>query len=235
MAVAYVPAFLEDLQIFHLERANGLYGPSVFLLSNFLIGLPYLFLISLLFSLITYFLIAFNTSSAAKFWWYTFYLSLDLLAAESLVILISAIAPIFVAALAITAFANGLWMAVGGFLVPLPQLNVFWRYAWHYWDYQGWVFRGMMGNEFSGRSYACATAAAATTSGGALGGGGSGGGVCHCMFQSELSGQCRIAGEAVLRIYGIGQERRGMWVGIMIAIVIGYRLAGWGVIWWRRA
>lgn len=42
MAVAYVPAFLEDRAIFVKERANGLYGPTAFLLSNFIIGLPYL-------------------------------------------------------------------------------------------------------------------------------------------------------------------------------------------------
>ena len=42
MAVAYVPAFLEDRAVFIKERANGLYGASSFLIANFLIGLPYL-------------------------------------------------------------------------------------------------------------------------------------------------------------------------------------------------
>lgn len=42
MAVAYVPSFLEDHAAFVKERANGLYGSAVFMLSNFLIGLPYL-------------------------------------------------------------------------------------------------------------------------------------------------------------------------------------------------
>jgi hypothetical protein len=42
MAVAYVPAFLEDRATFVKEHANGLYGPAAFNLSNFIIGLPYL-------------------------------------------------------------------------------------------------------------------------------------------------------------------------------------------------
>jgi hypothetical protein len=42
MAVAYVPSFLEDRATFIKERANGLYGASAFMLSNFIIGLPYL-------------------------------------------------------------------------------------------------------------------------------------------------------------------------------------------------
>lgn len=42
MAVAYVPAFLEDRATFIKERANGLYGAMPFMLANFLIGLPFL-------------------------------------------------------------------------------------------------------------------------------------------------------------------------------------------------
>lgn len=64
------------------------------------------------------------------------WLFLDLIAAESLVVLMSSIFPIFVVALALTAFANGLWMSVGGFLVSPNVLNVFWKYWARYIDYQ---------------------------------------------------------------------------------------------------
>jgi hypothetical protein len=42
MAVAYVPAYLEDYDVFQKDRANGLYGSAQFMLANFLIGVPYL-------------------------------------------------------------------------------------------------------------------------------------------------------------------------------------------------
>jgi hypothetical protein len=42
MAVAYVPAYLEDFAVFRKDRANGLYGATQFNIANFLIGLPYL-------------------------------------------------------------------------------------------------------------------------------------------------------------------------------------------------
>lgn len=61
---------------------------------------------------------------------------LDLVAAESLVVLMTAIFPNFVIALALVAFANGLWMSVGGFLVTPTILNPFWKYVFHYIDYQ---------------------------------------------------------------------------------------------------
>ena len=134
MAVAYVPAFLEDRATFTKERANGLYGAAPFMIANFLIGTPYLFLISLIFSIISYWLGNFRPSGEAFFTW-VMWLFLDLLAGESLVVLISSIFPNFVIALALTAFANGLWMSVGGFLVSPEVLNVFWRYVFHYIDY----------------------------------------------------------------------------------------------------
>ncbi|KAL8795508.1 MAG: hypothetical protein Q9182_007531 [Xanthomendoza sp. 2 TL-2023] len=134
MAVAYVPAFLEDRATFIKERANGLYGATPFMIANFLIGLPYLFLISLIFSIIAYWLNNFRPSASAFFTW-VMWLFLDLLAGESLVVLMSSLFPNFVIALALTAFANGLWMSVGGFLVSPEVLNVFWRYVFHYIDY----------------------------------------------------------------------------------------------------
>lgn len=42
MAVAYIPAYIEDYGVFRKDRQNGLYGPLEFQLSNFIIGLPYL-------------------------------------------------------------------------------------------------------------------------------------------------------------------------------------------------
>ena len=64
------------------------------------------------------------------------WLFLDLLAAESLVVFVSSIFPNFVISLALVAFANGLWMSVGGFLVSPTILNPFWKYVFHYIDYQ---------------------------------------------------------------------------------------------------
>ncbi|KAI4775479.1 putative ABC transporter [Aureobasidium sp. EXF-3400] len=218
MAVAYVPAFLEDRAIFVKERANGLYGPLSFVVSNFLIGLPFLFLISILFASVTYWLINFRPDATA-FFVHIMWLFLDLVAAESLVVLVSSLFPNFIIALALVAFANGLWMSVGGFLVPTGSLNVFWRYVFHYIDYQAYVFRGMMVNEFDGRTYHCA--------GNVLTG-------CSCAYESELSGQCKIDGRAVLQYYDYPTGQLGKTVGIMIGIIAVYRLLGYLALRFRK-
>jgi hypothetical protein len=218
MAVAYIPAYLEDLAIYSKERANGLYGPTAFMLANLVIGIPYLFLITILFSVISYWLGNFNPT-ASGFWTWTLWLFLDLLAAESLVVLLSSLIPIFVVALAATAFANGLWMCVNGFMVQPSTLNPFWRYVFHYIDYQAYVFRGMMVNEFGTRDYACERRADNS---------------CQCMYPSALQDQCLIEGKAVLGVYGYDTEHLGKYVGYLLVIVFVYRLLGWGVLYVRK-
>lgn len=218
MAVAYIPAYLEDLAIYTKERANGLYGPTAFMLANFVVGVPYLFIITILFSVISYWLGNFRPA-ADGFWTWVLWLFLDLLAAESLVVLLSSLIPIFVVALAATAFANGLWMCVNGFMVPPETLNVFWRYVFHYIDYQAYVFRGMMINEFGKRNYACERLVDGT---------------CQCMFPSALQDQCLIKGKVVLESYGYNLDGTGKYVGYLLVIVFAYRLFGWAVLYLRK-
>lgn len=214
MAVAYVPAFLEDRLQYVKESSTGLYSASHLVLSNFLIGAPPLFLIALGFSAISYYLSNFNPAAGAFFTW-VMWVFLDLLAAESLVVLVGSLAPNFVVALALVAFANGLWMCVNGFMVQPTILNVFYKYVFSYWDYQKYVFEGMMVNEFSGRSYGCGEG-------------------CRCMYETGLAAECRIDGQGVLDQFGYRDGYLGKNVGIMIGIIAGYRLVAWLVLMWKR-
>lgn len=172
-------------------------------------------IISILFSIVSYWLSNFRPDGSAFFTW-VMWLFLDLVAAESLVVFVSSIFPNFVIALTLVAFANGLWMSVGGFLVTPTILNPFWKYVFHYIDYQAYVFQGMMVNEFSGRVYDCGPG-------------------CHCMYQTDLAPQCKIRGSGVLHEYGYAEGRTGKWVGILIAIIAVYRLFGWIALALRRS
>lgn len=214
MAVAYVPAFLEDHLQYIKEHHSGLYGAAEFILSNFLIGVPYLFLIVVVFSVISYWLCNFQPTAKAFFTW-IMWLFLDLLAAESLVVFMASLFPSFVISLALVAFMNGLWMSVSGFMIPPTILNPFYKYVFSYWDYQKYVFEGMMINEFSDRVYDCGKG-------------------CRCIYDSPLADQCKIAGQAVLDQYGYRTGHTGRNVAIMISIIFGYRLASWVVLKLRK-
>jgi len=126
MAVAYAPAIIEDITLLEEEYTNRLYNPLPFIVANFIIGLIWLFMVALSFSLIVFWLanLSGGFRGVATF---TLWLFIDLLAAESMVVFVAALVPQFVTSLALVSFANGLWLAVGGFLVPKSILNSFWR------------------------------------------------------------------------------------------------------------
>lgn len=211
MAVAYIPAYIEDQAMMFKERANGLYGPLSFLVANFLIGLPYLFIIVTLFSVIAYWMVGL-WPTATGFWTFVGFLFLDLLAAESMVVLVASVVPNFIVALALTAFANGLWMVVNGFLVPENILNVFWKSWVTKINYQNWTFRAMMWNEFRHQTFRCGETA--------------------CSFPSA-DGKT-ISGESVLKYYGYTEGHLGAYAGYIIAIVVGYRVLAWAALKSRR-
>jgi hypothetical protein len=214
MAVVYVPAFLEDRAVYVKDRANGLYGSVEFIISNFLIGLPYLFIIAFVSSTFVYWMTNFRPTGTAFMTW-VMWMYLNLVAAESLVVLMSSLFPHPVAALALTASANGLWMSCNGFMVTPPLLNPFYRYVFYYIDYQAYVFRGLVVNEFGYRVYAC-------------------GDGCQCMYDTALKNQCMIDGAGVLEQYGFDINGEAKSVGIVIAIALVLRLMGWAAMQWKR-
>ncbi|KAK4041868.1 P-loop containing nucleoside triphosphate hydrolase protein [Parachaetomium inaequale] len=180
LAITYVPAFLEDYRQFRLDRRNGLYDAGSFLLSNLIVGLPYVFLFSWPFSLMFYFLGNLRHSASAFFTW-TAWLYLKVLAAEGVVILSVVMVPNFVGAMVVACLWNVVAFATAGVLVPPAHLNAFYKYVFYYWNYQGYVFQD----------------------------------------------QCHIAGETVLDQFGVKTADQGRNVRIVVAIILGYRLAAW--------
>lgn len=73
----------------------------------------------------------------------------------------------------------------------------------------------MMVNEFGYRTYDC-------------------GDGCNCMYQTELAAQCKIDGKGVLQQYGYEDGNVGKWVGIMLAIILVYRILGLAVTQFRK-
>lgn len=213
MAIVYVPAFVEDHTVYIKDRANGLYGSTAFIVSNFLVGLPYLFLIALASSSFIYWMVNFRPDGIAFMVW-VMWSYLNLVAAESLVVLMSSVFPNFIGALALTAMANGIWMACNGFMVPVTSLNAFYRYVFYYINYQAYVFRGLVENEFRFREYSC-------------------GNDCFCQFNTPLRDQCMIAGTGVLEMYGFDIDSLARRAGITIGIITVMRLMAWTALKWR--
>ena len=67
----------------------------------------------------------------------------------------------------------------------------------------------MMVNEFKARTYTCPS-----TSDGEY----------QCMYAGDLNSEGKIRGTDVLKSFGIETGLEGQWIGIMIGIIIGYRI-----------
>ena len=116
-----------------------MYGPVPFVIANSLVSAPFMLLASVLFTLIAYWAVPLRPG--AKVWFrFLSTLFISVYVAETQSILIASVVPIFVASLALVAFANGLWMSVQGYFIRLPQLPKFWS-SWVHWiDYETWSF-----------------------------------------------------------------------------------------------
>jgi len=210
MSVAGIPSFLEERAVFIRERNNGLYGPGAYVLANSLVTIPFLFGCSFLFAVICYWAIGLR-SGVIPFFRFLFFLFLGVYIAEAQSVLVAAVLPIFVAALAIASFLNGFWMCVQGYFIRAVSLPKFWYYWAHWIDYQTYAFNLLVRNDLMGLVFQCTR----------LDDGG-----CQCSYPSSLvaSGQCALAGEDVLNNLGIGGFNIGLYTGIMIIIAFLYRV-----------
>ncbi|KAJ7754347.1 ABC-2 type transporter-domain-containing protein [Mycena maculata] len=208
MSVAGIPGFLEERSVCYRETKNGLYSTLPFVLSNTLINMPFLFVCTVLFTLILYWAIGLHPGRSA-FCRFLAFLYLAILAAESQMLIIASFLPIFVAALVIGAFVNGFWMSVGGYFIKARSLPRFWFYSFHYMDYQRYAFELLANSDFCGLTFKCVTSV---------------NGSCDCAYPSSTPETCTVSGADVLDYLGIGYISYGKWAAILIAITLIYRI-----------
>ncbi|GAA6059398.1 hypothetical protein JCM10212_003630 [Sporobolomyces blumeae] len=210
MSVAGIPSFLEERSVFIRERNNGLYGSATYVLAQTAVSIPFLFVCSLVYTLIIYWSIGMNPG-ATHFFRFLVYLFLALYTAESQSLVVAAWIPLFVAALAIASFANGLWMCNMGFFIRTTSLPRFWFYVIHWIDYQTYSFNLLVKNDFTGRTLPCGIID----------------GACSCPIPSSLTpAQCALRGDDVVRNLGISGSE-GLSVGILIVICVVFRFLFW--------
>ncbi|KAI8836859.1 P-loop containing nucleoside triphosphate hydrolase protein [Chytridium lagenaria] len=211
MSVAGIPAFLEERSVFVREKHNGLYKAGPYALANSLVNIPFLFLCAFLFTAIAYWAIGLN-GTASAFFRFLGFLFLAIYTAESQTVLISALIPIFIAALAIGAFMNGFWMCVQGYFIKAISLPRFWYYSFHFMDYQRYAFELLANNDLRGLNFDCAPNPALN-------------GTCQCAYPSSLGPDaCTVSGDDVLQYLDIKWISLGHWSAILIAIGVIYRI-----------
>lgn len=204
MSVAGIPSFLEERGVMCRERANGLYGPAPFTLANTLVTMPFLFACALVFAIIMYWSIGLHDGAIPFLRWLSF-LYLGVLAAEMQSLLVAALLPIFVAALAIAAFLNGFWMTTQGYFIRTDNLPRFWYYWAHFINYETYALALLARTDLAGLKFTCVTPG-------------------QCLFPSTPQQPDAVAGETIISVLQFNTLSIGEQSAILLCIIVVYRI-----------
>ncbi|KAJ7020819.1 ABC-2 type transporter-domain-containing protein [Mycena alexandri] len=215
MSVAGIPGFLEERSVYYRETNNGLYTTLPFILANTLVNMPFLFVCTLLFTLISYWAMYGLHPGADAFFRFLGFLYLAILAAESQMVVIAALIPISSLRLLLVLFSlrtsvNGFWMSVGGYFIKARSLPRFWFYSFHYMDYQRYAFELLTNSDLRGLAFKCVTVV---------------NGTCTCAYPSSTPETCTVSGADILNYLDVGNISYGKWAAILLATTLIYRIA----------
>eukprot|EP00877_Chromochloris_zofingiensis_P000595 jgi/Chrzof1/10536/Cz05g02120.t1 len=124
------PVVSLERPVFYRERAAGMYAVGPFALSQGLVELPYILVQSILYGVVTYFLIRFEFS-AAKFFWYLLFTYLTLTFFTFYGMMAVAISPALHLATIMSSMFYSIWFIFAGFFIPYKAMPPWW--SWYYW------------------------------------------------------------------------------------------------------
>lgn len=148
MSIAVLPFFIQSRAVFARERRNGAYDVGPYVVSQFLMALPGLFVISALSSIIVYFMTGFH-SGFDRFIFFLLALFLSLVTAEAFMSVMAALVPHYIIGMALGAGVFGMFMLMEGFFVQPADIKPWWIWA-YYIGFHTYSFRAFMVNEFDG-------------------------------------------------------------------------------------
>jgi energy-coupling factor transporter ATP-binding protein EcfA2/ABC-type multidrug transport system permease subunit len=124
------PVVSVERTVFYRERAAGMYGPLPYACAQALIEIPYIFVQTILYAIITYSMIHFQWTMS-KFFWYFFFMFLTFTYFTLYGMMAVGLTPSQQLAAVTSSGFYSLWNLFAGFLIPKAQMPLWW--AWYYW------------------------------------------------------------------------------------------------------
>lgn len=224
MAIAALPAFLIEREIFIRERRNAYYSVLPYAVSHWLVAIPFIFLVAIIFSTFSYYMMELNPA-AESFFYFLLVLAVSLVCAEGMVTAISTVVPSFIVGIAMGAGLFGMYMLVCGFFVRYSNIPKYWIW-FHYIVFHKYAFEGFMVNEFAGSEFRCYPGAEVNTTDlmdtvsnvtetcvQA----------CVCLLP-DLNSDCLISGTEVLTEYEYEDVNKWIWLAVLWGMAFVYFL-----------
>ncbi|KAJ4843034.1 transcription factor [Turnera subulata] len=140
------PVVAVERTVFYRERAAGMYSALPYAFAQILIELPYVFVQSTLYGVIVYAMIGFEWT-AAKLFWYLFFVYFTLLYFTFYGMMSVAITPNQHISYIVSTMFYGIWNLFSGFIIPQPLIPVWWR--WYYWMCPiSWSLYGLLTSQY---------------------------------------------------------------------------------------
>ncbi|KAH0772358.1 hypothetical protein KY290_016339 [Solanum tuberosum] len=139
------PVVSIERTVFYREKAAGMYSPLPYAAAQGLIEIPYVMIQTLIYGIITYFMINFERE-AGKFFLYILFMFLTFMYFTFSGMMIVGLTPTQHLAAIISSAIFSLWNLMSGFLVPKPSIPGWW--IWFYYiNPVAWTVRGIISSQ----------------------------------------------------------------------------------------
>lgn len=199
--VEVLPIYLQERCVLMKEASRGAYKISSYMVANTLVFLPFLFVVSILFSVPVYWIVGLNPSPSA-FAFFIFIVWLILLMASSLVMFLSALSPDFISGNSMICTVLGAFFLFSGYFIPKESIPKYWIFMYYVSLYR-YPLDALLTNEYWNVRSDCFSS------------------------QPEAESYCLLNGFDVLKSRGLEKDTRWMNVSIMLGFFLLYRVLCW--------
>ncbi|KAK4278872.1 hypothetical protein QN277_016653 [Acacia crassicarpa] len=198
--VEALPIYLQERCVLMKEASRGAYKISSYMVANTLVFLPFLFVVSILFSVPMYLIVGLNPSLLA-FAFFIFIVWLIVLMASSLVLFLSALSPDFISGNSMIFTVLVAFFLFSGYFIPKESIPKYWIFMYYVSLYK-YPLDALLTNEYWNVR-------------------------TECFSSSEAESNCLLTGFDVLKSRGLDKDTRWMNVGIMLGFFLLYRVLCW--------
>ncbi|KAL5989164.1 ATP-binding cassette sub- G member 8 [Asimina triloba] len=148
-----LPIFVNERPILLRETTSGIYRLSSHLIANTLVFVPYLLAIALTYSISVYFLVGLCSSWQA-FAYFVLVIWMVVLVANSLVLLLSSIAPNYIAGSSLVTIFLACFFLFSGYFISKDSMPKYWLFM-HYLSMYKYALDALLINEYSCLASSC--------------------------------------------------------------------------------
>ncbi|EOY11745.1 Pleiotropic drug resistance 9 [Theobroma cacao] len=141
-----LPYVATERTVMYRERFAGMYSAWSYALAQVTVEIPYLFIQSVIFVIITYPMIGYY-GSAYKVFWYLYAMFCTMLYFNYLGMSLVSLTPNFILASILSSIFYTLFNLFAGFLIPQPQIPGWWIWL-YYLNPTSWTMNGMLTSQY---------------------------------------------------------------------------------------